>query len=116
MGTNEIEIHGSKITINGTTRDAGTDIREWEDFGTYVVVRVAPEEGNPLFNRNVLAFEPDGTERWRIDRCPDETGGGHDYYGGLFGEDGDLWVYNLNGMKYRVDADDGSIIDKQFVK
>ena len=69
-----------------------------------------------LCNQNAVAVERDGSVRWRIGKCPDVTGGEHDIYNGLYDHDGELWVTNFNGMKYKVDKNTGEITEKKFVK
>lgn len=113
---NVIEVSNGKLTVNGNTLDFGSDIRECQDFGDFVVVDLSLGAEDANYNQNVVAVEPDGSTRWRIDKCPHESDGGHDSYAGLFQQDEELWVYNLNGMKYKVDRQDGSIIDHKFVK
>jgi len=92
-------------------------IGDYIEFDDLVVVRLElTGENYPNINRNVIGVKSDGSICWRIALCPDKTGGGHDAYNGLFKHDDELWATNLNGMKYKVDKNNGEIVDKKFVK
>lgn len=114
---NEVEINERTVVVNGAEKKFQYDVIDSQDFGDIVVVSLGIESDDPNYNRNVIALDPHGEQKWRIDLCPDVTGGGHDAYGGIYKEDGrELWVNNLNGMKYKVDKSDGSVLEKKFVK
>lgn len=112
-----IEIDDNRLYVGENMIEFENKIAECVEFDSVIIVRLKISgEDYPKINQNVIAIEPDGSLRWRIDLCPDETGGGHDSYSGLFDHDGELWVTNLNGMKYKVDKSNGDIVDKKFVK
>lgn len=113
---NEVAVEDDCLPINGNSITFTNSIREHLDFDDFVVVDLRLTAENPEFNRNIVAVNPDGCVRWRIDECPDVTSGGHDAYAGLFKEGTELWAYNLNGMKYKINTDNGSVIDGKFVK
>ena len=112
-----VKSDGDELIVGGTTISFPADVFDvLEIDDTFVVLLEWVETDHPDKHRNVYAVDPDGSIRWQIDECPDVTGGGHDVYSGLYDHEGELWVTNLNGMKYKVDQDDGRILEKKFVK
>ena len=113
-----VETDGSRLSVDGSEIEFRDPISEVLEIDDIVVVRLDwYGVEHDLASQNVVAVERDGSIRWRIDKCPDLTGNnGHSVYNGLFAHDGELWITNLNGMKYSVDKQTVEITDKKFVK
>jgi outer membrane protein assembly factor BamB len=115
MGT--VKTDGNEITISGQTHELDNRIREFIETEEVIIVNLDVDGTDyETLTQNVIAFDTDGNFKWRIDECPDKTGGGHDAYLGLYETDGGVWVGNLNGMRYKINPRTGDITDKKFVK
>ncbi|MBX0306058.1 hypothetical protein [Haloarcula salinisoli] len=113
----KISTHKNQMEIGDTTVEFANDIHECAKTAELAIVNLDIDGTDyEYITRNVVAVDNEGKIQWRIPECPDVTGNGHDSYLGLSLSNGELWVNNLNGMRYRVDPETGEIIDKQFTK
>lgn len=112
-----IRTDGHELHVDGKTIAFESEIFDTLELEDVVIVLLEwTDTDRPDAHRNVYAVDSDGSIRWQVDECPDITGGGQDVYSGLYDHDGELWITNLNGMKYRIDLRDGSVLDKKLVK
>lgn len=113
----DIETEGSTLIIEGNEVEFERPIAKTVLFDDFVVTRLKlTGEGGRRSYKNVIAVNDDGTIRWEIENVP-ELGGEYSPYSNIYTEDGsDLWAYNVAGMEYRVDTDDGTLIEGEFVK
>lgn len=84
-------------------------------FDELVVVRLKlTGDSYPGIKQNVIAVEPDGTIRWKIEMAP--KNGNPQAYAGISSDEGDLIAHNLSGMSYEVRLEDGGVKEGEITK
>lgn len=113
----DINTEGPTLTIDGSEVEFERPIYKTVTFDNFVVVLLElTGEGGKRSFKNVIAVKNDGSIRWEIENVP-EGSGEYRPYSNIYTKDGsDLWAYNVAGMKYRVDTDDGTLLEGEFVK
>lgn len=88
-------------------------IRKSLCIGELIVVMVDDDKphgrGDKTINKNIYAFNADGTLRWQIKEAPD---GGDEWpkpYTSIKFTDGKVFVHNWIGTDYLLDLNDGSV-------
>lgn len=109
-----VAVDGNTLEIDGTTTEFEYEIGETVVLDDVVVVRldVPPDE---VRNRNVVAVDETGTERWTI-REPSQGSSGDNPYMNIGMEDGELWAGTWHGTAYRVDVETGDLLNCEFRK
>ena len=117
MNNYNVKIDGDILRMDGNEIEFPNTIGEILEYENLAVLRLKlTGESFQDISQNVYGVTPDGSIYWKIDKCPDITGGGYHAYSGLYNHGGELWVTNYNGMKYKVSKEDGSIMDKKISK
>lgn len=110
-----IEVQNSELMIDGSTVTFSNPIAEVLEFEDCIVVRLKlTGDDFQDIHQNVIAVDRNGSICWKIEKAPEE--GYYDSYAEIFDKDGELWAYNLSGMSYKIDLEDGSIVEGKFVK
>ena len=68
-------------------------------------------------DRNVIAFNSEGKEMWRMRSMKELEGTSRQSsYSYLYMENDNFYVVNLMGMTYRVDPKTGEVLEKIYTK
>lgn len=107
----EISHADRRLSIDGVDIQLRHSVKEIVEIDDLIIVllKVPQEETD---NRNVLAFDRDGSRRWTIERSDDE--GRDNPYMSIEDNDGDLVAETWGGIQYDVDLKTGSIRDGQL--
>ena len=111
----EFEIDERELVIGEKTISFEAPIAETIDYGAFVVIRLQNNaETHEDWLQNVIAFEEDGSVRWRLPEIPEYK---PRPYTNIFSNDEyELGVHNSSGNLYRVNPETGEILDREFVK
>jgi len=111
----DINVDGSEIEVNGTTLTFESNISEVIEFDDFVVIRleIIGKEFNDKL-QNIIAINQNGVIRWKIEKAPEPEY--YDSYSRIWKKDEDLIVYNLKGIRYRVDKETGEVFDGEMAK
>lgn len=109
----EYRIEENTVLIDGSRIEFGNPIAEVVEFPGSVIVRLElTGDVPPEMQRNVIAVDTNGEERWRIQKNPGFDR--HTPYSNIRKKGEQLWAYHPTGMDYRIDVDSGAIVDKEF--
>lgn len=116
MVERDMKVQGTELVIGEKRVDFGHPIEKVLDREEYVVVLLAlTGEPYETFHKNVIAVNTDGSIRWKIENRP-EREGRYRPYSNIYEKDDELWAYNVGGMAYRIDEEDGSLLEREFRK
>lgn len=115
MNSKDISVVDGAIKIGRKEVEFPWPVAQVVEYHRLIVVRIEPPAGN-IFNRNVFAFDDDGSIKWQIEESP--HGGGIDkpYMNISISENGEVIASNWNGIDYIINLDDGSVKVKSFNK
>lgn len=102
----------TQVRFENRVRDLGEPIDRLVEFDDLVVAIYKSKSADD--SRNVVGFERDGTQRWRIDSVPDgmpDSDAGYLCHLDAWRVEDELWTRNWNQHYYRIDREDGSILD-----
>lgn len=105
----DVTFDGQTLNIGDTVVETSDPIRETLIYEDLVVVRLEPP-GQTDVRDNVVAYDFDGQQVWRID--PVTTGeysGSLIYVGLREGDGGKLLAINWNELVYEVDPETGAV-------
>ncbi len=115
----------STVTIDGHVVDLGLPIMEAVEVGSLIVIslndyHLSPDD--PFNGRNIVAFDKDGNEVWRIEafwhtvEARDGRRVPASYTGIDLGEDGKLYAYQGHGYTCEIDLKTGKIVDAEYTR
>lgn len=107
------QINGNEFIIGGNRHEFVNPVAEVVEFPDSIIIRLKlTGQEPPEMQRNVIAFDRSGREKWRIEKNPGFDH--HSPYSSIRKVDDELWAYHPTGMDYRIDRATGEIIDKVF--
>jgi len=106
----EISHAGNTLKIGNEDIHLRSEIKEVTQLPNKILVTImADPDDRPETPSNIVCYSYNGDFLWSID-VPDRSASyGEPSYKGVVVEDGNVYAYNWNTYKYRVDLDDGSI-------
>lgn len=110
----EIEHSGNELIIDGESIELPETVDTYVEFDDLAVV-LLDTLGKSSYPRNVWAFDTDGDLEWKVEPV-EPTAGRDNPYTSVGIEGGDLWAWNWDGHRYRIDASSGEILDRVFTK
>lgn len=109
-----IEYEGRTLEVNDTEQKLPGDIDAVRLIRGKIIVLFTPSSSENE-SRNVWAFEPDGSQHWKIEST---TGPSEDEnpYVQISERNGILWVADWKGTEYEIDIETGDHIDRKLRK
>lgn len=107
-------IKNSLLYINGNEIQLDYKVAESISLNEFVIVRVIPPT-KIKFNRNIFAFNSDGSLKWQIKESP--HGGDSDKpFMGLHTSGNDVIASNWLGIDYKININNGEIDAIKFTR